>query len=204
MSQIQPAGYALAAPVGGGAADRARRIAGTVILLLAIRGGFPILSKLLWTVMPHIGWRSARMITSVMSGLETIVAIVAFIFFLIWTHRLISAIVERGEQPRFSPGFAVGSWFIPFANIVLPVMALTDAWRRVLRSGAGLVVGWWLAYIFFILVDGARGAMTGGGGIAFQPWLFQTIHWLDLIAAVTAYGLWILMVRRISDGLAAR
>src|SRR5262249_476382 len=53
------------------------------------------------------------------------------VFFLIWLHRTYSNLAALGaEHLRMSPGFAVGFWFIPLANYVMPALAVQDAWRH--------------------------------------------------------------------------
>ena len=41
---------------------------------------------------------------------------------------------------------AVGGWFIPFANIVLPCLSVREALKSMGRPGI-LAVGWWLLWI---------------------------------------------------------
>src|SRR3954452_8189130 len=56
-------------------------------------------------------------------------------------------------RPRYSPGWSIGGWFIPFLNLVVPVRVMHDLWqgsdaeasgymdwRRLRRSP---LVGWW-------------------------------------------------------------
>ena len=91
------------------------------------------------------------------SGLYVLAAIAV----LMWLHRVVRNNPSLGERYlRFSPGFAVGCWFIPFANLVFPYQAVREAWgaadpelpwstpdtRRHSR-GSGLVVAWWLTFI---------------------------------------------------------
>jgi hypothetical protein len=33
------------------------------------------------------------------------------------------------ESPRFSSGWAVGAWFVPFLNLVRPKQIMDDIWR---------------------------------------------------------------------------
>ena len=201
QGMIQAANTA-AAPGGvnaEAAAARVRGVAGITIILLAVRGGFPLLMWLIWRIAPHtMNFSTVRTINSISDVLQGLLAVVGFIFFLIWTHRLISALNARGEATRMTPGFAVGSYFIPFANLVLPILGLTDAWRRATNTGAGLVVGWWLAYWGYIIIDTTKNTMIQlHVGFDALPVLF----WLSLLAALTAYGLWVFMVRRATDAI---
>jgi hypothetical protein len=56
---------------------------------------------------------------------------------------------------RFSPGWAVGWWFIPFANLVMPYLTVRELWKASdanagaidwkARGGAAIVALWWTA-----------------------------------------------------------
>jgi hypothetical protein len=57
------------------------------------------------------------------------------------------------------PGWSIGSWFIPLANLVIPVLIVQDLWRgaaaetrrgdRTWRTGRGsaLVGCWWASWV---------------------------------------------------------
>src|SRR5262249_5509194 len=57
-------------------------------------------------------------------------ALVAAILFIIWMWRAAknNEALER-SQPRLGPGWAIGGWFIPLANLVIPVLVAQDLWR---------------------------------------------------------------------------
>lgn len=200
MSQIQ----AMQAPYfptsGADPVAAARRLGPTVVILLGARAAFPILRRAVMAAMPR-DYGTIRTAASVLSGIASVLGLVAFIFFLIWLYRTVVALRARGEATRFSPGFTVGGWFIPFANFALPPMAIADAWRRITRSGAGLIGAWWAAYLLFIVVDGVNGVMMNSHGISFKPWLIQSVSWLGLLSTMGAYGLWAYLVRRMSQEL---
>jgi hypothetical protein len=64
------------------------------------------------------------------------------IVFLVWFHRAATVARAAGLPARYSPGWAVGAWFIPFANWFMPYQAAVD----LLPPGhpqRGLVGRWW-------------------------------------------------------------
>jgi hypothetical protein len=81
-------------------------------------------------------------------------------FFIWWTRRATCNVRALGAQyPDFSPGWAVGWWFVPFANWAQPLRVLNQAWRAsddtlpVEESNAWeyvsvtpLLLIWWLGY----------------------------------------------------------
>lgn len=59
------------------------------------------------------------------------VYIATVIGFLMWVHRAHSNLqFLRPEQLNFTPGWAVGWWFIPFANLVKPFQAVREIWSE--------------------------------------------------------------------------
>jgi hypothetical protein len=79
------------------------------------------------------------------------------VFFLRWLHRVVSNNLSLGARGlRFGPGVAVGWWFLPFANWVIPFKVLAEAWRAAdptqphstpeLRRASplpGMLIAWW-------------------------------------------------------------
>ena len=51
----------------------------------------------------------------------------SFLFLLLWFYRAYSNLPALGTaQPRFSPGWAVGYWFVPVLNLVRPCEAMLE------------------------------------------------------------------------------
>lgn len=82
--------------------------------------------------------------------------IVAIVVFLVWVHRMYRNLPALGStSTRFSPGGAVGSFFIPFVNLVRGYQVMAHLWLesqpepatlpdgQVLRRSAALVGWWW-------------------------------------------------------------
>jgi len=115
-------------------------------------------------------------ILRVLVNLGTIVA------FLVWfrrTHQNLPALGVRGL--KYSPGWAVGGFFVPFLNLVRPLQVMREVWHgsdpaglerdeapngRAARDQLGtpsLVVGWWSLF----LITGFLGNTTAR--MAFAP-----------------------------------
>jgi hypothetical protein len=150
-------------------------------------------------LIPRDDYQTMSFLGALATGVEGLVALVAVILFFVWSHRLVSALRARGEATSYSPAMTVGCWFIPFANLAMPPLAMADAWRRAVRTGAGLVWGWWAAYIFFIVTDAvAKNVPMHSRAAAI------TLGWIDTLGSVGAYGLWALMVLKMTQALAAQ
>ncbi len=81
------------------------------------------------------------------------------VFFLIWLHTAVENLQRLGtRKPEYSPGWAVGGFFIPIANLFIPYKAVKETWvlsdprletpgeEMWQQRGASSIVGWWWAF----------------------------------------------------------
>jgi hypothetical protein len=115
-------------------------------------------------------------ITSLL-GLLTIVAVV---FACVWQHRAASAARALGWPAKRSPGWGVGSWFVPIVNIWMPYQAIRDCMPPE-DPNRSLVLRWWLIFT-------ATWSLTTAAGVAA---LFSSgvVLGLGIPAAVACVGL---------------
>lgn len=106
--------------------------------------------------------RSAVDASEVAIGFSYLVGFTLFVLLIIWLHRA-RIVAERfgGTGTSWSPGWAVGGWFIPLANAVIPVLVLQEVdrlsspktggapvgerWRRTKLRPDGWI--WWLCMV---------------------------------------------------------
>jgi hypothetical protein len=86
-----------------------------------------------------------------------ILALITAIVFIVWFFRAAKNNEALGRlRPRLGPGWAIGGWFIPLANLVIPVLIAQDLWRgsdpsvprgddRWRIAPRSALVGWWWA-----------------------------------------------------------
>ena len=96
----------------------------------------------------------------ILLGLLTIgrfaVFVLTAIAYLVWLHRAYSNLNPLGAMGlEYTPGMAVGGWFIPFANLVIPYKVVKETWQESdpliaepvedwQQSGApGWLAAWW-------------------------------------------------------------
>ncbi len=123
-------------------------------------------------------------LTGLLRGLVYLAAFFVYVplvvAFLVWLHRVSKNVPALGN-PRsgveYTPGWAVGSFFIPFGNLYMPYKGVREVWDKsdpAIRTAddmaftpaapAPLVVGWWVAWlastvvsnIFFRLLGDAK------------------------------------------------
>jgi Domain of unknown function (DUF4328) len=92
-----------------------------------------------------------------------IVGLVQFVFFVIlgitflrWIYRINKNLrALSGEQMKFTPGWAVGWYFIPIANLFKPYQAMKEIWRISHKNEPPTyspLGWWWFLWIVSILV----------------------------------------------------
>ena len=58
------------------------------------------------------------------------VYIATIVLFLMWMYRSNENLSAFGTSSSYSSGWAVGSWFIPFASLVIPYRATRELWNK--------------------------------------------------------------------------
>ncbi len=153
------------------------------------------------------------------------VMLATIVVWLVWQHHATENLWARGfHDLHIRPGWAVGWWFIPFASLVMPCVAMVELDRRSTPEGtprrAGPLVGaWWGVYLggavvvwvglFLALLPGfadlGRAADARSTVFDLTPLAHTAAGWFLALGVVqaTAAALAIAVVRRIGDGQAA-
>jgi hypothetical protein len=101
---------------------------------------------------------------------QLLTLVVTGIVWLVWQHRgQANLVAARVIGLRFTPGWAVGWWFVPFANLVKPFQAMRELWKA---SGGeenwghartwSLIGWWWAAWLTAGVLGRIGGAVIGG------------------------------------------
>ncbi|MEK7252327.1 MAG: DUF4328 domain-containing protein [Actinomycetota bacterium] len=114
----------------------------------------------------------AEEVTQGLIGLFSLCAIVLAVLTIIWWYQAYSAIDRSGATGRsWSSGWAVGGWFIPFANFVIPKLVLNEIDRvsAVAAEGSGewrsrpllsIANWWWAAFVTGAVLFAAGSGIT--------------------------------------------
>jgi hypothetical protein len=64
--------------------------------------------------------------------LELVIYIATVVFFCVWLYRAYDNLraFKPASRLEYSPGWAVGSFFVPFINLVLPYRAVREVWQK--------------------------------------------------------------------------
>ncbi len=90
-------------------------------------------------------------------GLELFswVALASGVVWLVWTHGCQRILSRLAGPVRFTPGWAVGWWFVPFANFVKPYQVMreqSEAGPAPPAVPRGLLRTWWTTYLIPIAI----------------------------------------------------
>jgi len=89
----------------------------------------------------------------VSSVLDLIALGLTAILLITWLYRISKDLHEkRPGHVQYSPGWAIGGWFIPFLSLVRPYQVVRDLWRSSDANGwrgdpASLVGLWWATFL---------------------------------------------------------
>jgi hypothetical protein len=73
---------------------------------------------------------TAELMQGLVALLQFFVYVVTAAAFLVWLHRAYKNLPAFGVRTAHSPGWAVGYWFIPFANLVRPYQTVKEMWIK--------------------------------------------------------------------------
>ena len=122
--------------------------------------------------------------------------ILAFVLAAIWSKRIFANLAGplRSRGVEYSPGWAAGWWFVPFANLVKPAQVVREAWKasspteqpdsmawKVAKAPATISI-WW-AFVVISALMGFTAASGDDSSDALQPTEFQ-----DLMVRTAAVG----------------
>jgi hypothetical protein len=90
------------------------------------------------------------------SGLRTTGSLAVVILWLVWQHRVHARLrALTGAGLRFTPGWAVGWWFVPGANVYKPFQVMREASEAGPEEPAvsrGMLGAWWLLLVVPLLI----------------------------------------------------
>jgi hypothetical protein len=147
-----------------------------------------------------------KMLIGLVALAQIAVRITTVVVFLMWLHRAYQNLRAFAPKTETSPGWAVGYWFIPFANLVRPFQVVKETWiksdpavdfsngyakaSQAARSTT-LLGFWWGFWLISNFADRVYGRMDWEGsasGFTFREalWIGAVSNLLTVVAALLA------------------
>jgi Domain of unknown function (DUF4328) len=135
-------------------------------------------------------------IINVMSSIETLIRIFTIVTFLIWLYKAFKNLSYLGaENTEFTPGWAVGWWFIPIASLFKPYQAVCELWYNsdsdvepnTLFSksvGAPSFIGYWWGFFIVGNITGRLTDLFSGSSPLFTTLIFMLYCVLQIVAGI--------------------
>lgn len=98
-------------------------------------------------------------LTVLLAVAQILVYLVTVVVFLMWLYRAHENLASFGipsHQIQYSSAWAVGSFFVPFANLIIPYGAIKELWQKSVPNSASMLSAlsppaffslWWLFWI---------------------------------------------------------
>ncbi|HTL82250.1 MAG TPA: DUF4328 domain-containing protein [Bacteroidia bacterium] len=140
-------------------------------------------------IQPFVLFSFEHIMLAVIAGLS----IYTIIFFLCWIGRAYSNLAELHVRGlAFSPGLAVGGWFIPLANLYIPYRAVSDIWKKTnealcnftkteMKDETNPAFSWWTFWLIasivpiFVAYDQVLNATTQSAHAPSNVFIFSMI-----------------------------
>jgi len=80
----------------------------------------------------NAGGLAASISYAALTLLSFVVFVITAVVFLMWLHRVCSNLPAFGhwKSGGYSPGWAVGSFFVPLGNLAMPYQAVKEIWQK--------------------------------------------------------------------------
>ena len=117
-----------------------------------------------------------------------------------WLHRAYKNLRAFSTWSRLdsSPGWAVGSFFVPFINLVVPYRAVKEVWEKSWPSDEGLLSApaapatfplWWTFWLLSVFAGNLSTRLYFQGNVpeSTQTMVSILASFLSIVAAVFAY-----------------
>lgn len=137
-------------------------------------------------------------------ALQLLVLVATAVAFLVWFHRAHGNLDVVSSMKRiYTPGWAVGSFFLPFLNLWWPLEAMRELWQGTMSSGSTstpALIGWWWGlfiasnFVPILLIPLSSPETPTLPDVEIASWLQILTAGLDIPAAILA----IVLVGRIT------
>src|SRR6185312_7380752 len=141
-----------------------RLVRGVLIALSAVEVVYAVLLFLQYRLVSAVNHGDMSVLGSIrdnakplviVAGVHTLVLLTMLVMFFRWIYRAMHNVHAFGAGDEvYSPALSVGGFFIPFANFVMPCIAMSQIWRASVSAGlwrdqptSPLVGVWWALWL---------------------------------------------------------
>lgn len=143
----------------------------------------------------NVELKGASSLYAVAGFADAVLTLVTTIFFAMWIYRAAANVVEAGTRGfDYTPGWAVGWFFIPIANLFKPFGAMRQIWNAShgeqgdrLNHANGLLAFWWGCWILSNIASNISFRMTINPSSAETLLMGQQV---GLVASVASFALY--------------
>lgn len=174
----------------------ARATASIVMLYIAAAVQLPSIASSVWSIVVMGRARQGGLTEADLATLgvvtlgvwiiEMLVQIGCAIAFCMWFYRVYRNLHAFGHTTARSPGWAPGSFFVPFLNLVWPFQIARETWLASAveyEGGNALVSLWWALFLGAGIISRIGSRFSGD-----TPGSLQTAHVLFIVASVLWIG----------------
>lgn len=148
-------------------------------------------------------------------AIEGLLLIATIVVWLVWQYRSQANLRALGAgNLRFTPGWVVGWWFIPFADIVFPYLAMRELLKAsepsagaadwAARRTPALLGLWWAAFLLRSVMSSIAGTINRHATSVRELINGHTVGLVGIVVEITAAVLAILLVREVDRRQSAK
>ncbi|MBM4060067.1 MAG: DUF4328 domain-containing protein [Planctomycetes bacterium] len=108
--------------------------------------------------------RESGLLGSVLVLGQTLLLPLCAIAVIVWLRRAYENAASAGMRLRHGLGWSIGGWFVPIANLWVPVQIVGDTYRHALHRRSAAVVGlWWASFLAWSWLGQYPGVVVSTG-----------------------------------------
>ncbi|MET9944149.1 DUF4328 domain-containing protein [Streptomyces sp. NPDC006341] len=152
---------------------------------------------------------TADILTGLTGGLQVLALLATAVVFIVWFYRVrVNGEVFRPDAFTQTRGWAIGGWFIPFANLVLPFRTARQIWTASTQFGpdgsdrrvsTAPLTAWWVAWAASAVVERIAAALYERADTAESLREASAVGAVSSLLTAAAAVLAILFVRKLTS-----
>ena len=138
----------------------------------------------------------------------TLIYLISVVTICMWIYRAHDNLRAAGFELEYTPGWSVGWYFIPFANLIMPFKVMKEQWNTTFSNGdsytseaPSIITIWWVSYVVGNIFEAVaehltRRSIYAGSGNTIGIFLGMGSTVLTIVSA----GCLLTLIRQITAG----